>query len=146
MQLPDMKSRQMDDITDTVSSVGWFVPRYVSYTFLATLARQIQRSNGGFTQGDLERALFLIYDAERLASMVLCRYPRVPVIEQFAQTITEAVRTHFLGLRHVAVGGLVPVIEGCGRRLAERRGLKHVGSIGTIFSLLATDAKNDVMK
>jgi hypothetical protein len=141
-----MKTHHLDDLGETLSTVGWFIPPYVSYAFLDTLAQQIRRAKGMFTQDHLEVALSFIYDAERLASMVLHRYPRMPVIEQFAETIAESVSAHFLGLRHVSVGGLIPVIEGSGRRLAQNRGIKRDGSIGTVFSLLANDAKADVIK
>ena len=91
------------------------------------------------------KRVLLIYDAERLASMVLNRYPQMPVIKLFTQTISEATMAHFLGLNHVAVGGLIPVIEGAGRRLANERGLSGNTSIKNVFEDLATHAKDDVI-
>jgi hypothetical protein len=52
---------------------------------------------------------------------------------------------HFSGLRHVAVGGLIPVVEGIGRELARQRGLKSDGGIKTVFSDLFAQAKDDVV-
>ena len=109
------------------------------------VALTIARSNGNFAQGDLERVLARVYDAERLASMVLNRYPQMPVIKLFKQTISEATMAHFLGLHHVAVGGLIPVIEGAGRRLANERGPKRRASIKNVFEDLAAYAKDDVI-
>lgn len=140
-----MQSRNLCDMKNRLNSVGWFVPPYVSSSLLDMVALTIARSNGNFAQGDLERVLARVYDAERLASMVLNRYPQMPVIKLFTQTISEATMAHFLGLHHVAVGGLIPVIEGAGRRLANERGLKGNTSIKNVFEDLAAYAKDDVM-
>jgi hypothetical protein len=105
-----MQSRTLSDVKNRLNSVGWFVPPYVSTGFIDMVALTIARGSGEFTQLDLERVLARVYDAERLASMVLNRYPNVPVIMLFTQTISEAVMAHFSGLHHVAVGGLIPVV------------------------------------
>jgi hypothetical protein len=76
--------------------------------------------------------------------MVLNRYPQIPVIKLFAQTISEAVMAHFLRLNHVAVGGLIPVVEGAGRRLAKERGLEGDKYIKNVFKDLAGYARKDV--
>ena len=128
-----------------LNSVGWFVPPYFSSGLLETVASTIARRNGDFTQADLEDVLARVYDAERLASMVLNRYPETPVITLFAQTISEAVMAHFLRLNHISVVGLVPVIEGAGRRLAKERRIKADKPIKTVFEALIGDAKTDVV-
>jgi hypothetical protein len=87
-----------------------------------------------------------VYDPERMASMVLNRYPQIPVITLFTQTIAESVLAHFSGLHHVAVGGLIPVIEGAGRRLAGERGLDAKGHIKDVFRNLASYVKEDVIQ
>jgi hypothetical protein len=140
-----MQSQNLCDVKNRLNSVGWFVPPYVSSGLLDLVALTITRSNGNFVQGDLEEVLARVYDAERLASMVLNRYPQTPVIKLFAQTISEATMAHFLGLHHVAVGGLIPVIEGAGRRLANECGLRRNKSIKNMFEDLAGYAKNDVI-
>jgi hypothetical protein len=137
----NMQSRDLSDSSERLNSVGWFVPPYVSSGFLEMVALTIARSNGNFAQGDLERVLARVYDAERLAAMVLNRYPQMPVISPFTQTISEATMAHFLGLHHVAVGGLIPVIEGAGRRLENERGLKRKASIKNVFEYLAAYAR-----
>ena len=109
------------------------------------LALTIARKDGDFTQADLEGVLARVYDTERLASMVLNRYPQTPIIMLFAQTISEAVMAHFLRLNHVAVGGLIPVIEGAGRHLAKERGLKGNKHIKKVFKDLAGYTKEDVI-
>ena len=62
-----------------------------------------------------------LYDAEGLAAMVLHRYPVVPVISDYQEIICESIEAHFLGLGHVAVAGLLPVVEGAGRQLLRQR-------------------------
>lgn len=139
------QSRNLEDLKNRLNSVGWFVPPYFSSGLLDTVALTIARTNGGFTQADLESVLGRVYDAERLASMVLNRYPQTPVVMLFAQTISEAVMAHFLRLHHVAVGGLIPVVEGAGRRLATERGLRGQEQITKVFKDLTGYAKQEVI-
>jgi len=124
------------------SSVGWFLPPYATMGFLSTMAAAILRKGQASSQADLERWLALLYGADGLAAMVCSRYPITPVISDYKETIAEAIEAHFLGLHHVAVGGLVPVIEGAGRELAAQRGLSCKGVRG-VFSALATDCKRE---
>jgi hypothetical protein len=56
-------------------------------------------------------------------------------VKQFSITIQEAVEAHFAGLRHVAVGGLIPVIEGAGQRIAADWGLPWEGANKTLVGL-----------
>jgi hypothetical protein len=133
------------NLKEKLNSVGWFIPPYVSSGFLDLVASRIAQAQGNFTQDDLEKALSFVYDAERLASMILYRYRCMPVIKQFAETISESVAAHFFGLGHVAVGGLIPVIEGAGRLLAMERKIKSRGSIKNVFEALASYARKDVM-
>jgi hypothetical protein len=140
-----MQSRNLRDVRNRLNSVGWFVPPYFSSGLLDTVALTIARRKADFTQVDLEGVLARVYDAERLASMVLNQYPQTPVIMLFAQTISEAVMAHFLRLNHVAVGGLIPVVEGAGRRLAKERGIKAHKHIKNVFKALVGYAKRDVI-
>ena len=39
--------------------------------------------------------------------MVMHRYPIAPIIQDYRETIAEAIEAHFFGLNHVAIGGLV---------------------------------------
>ncbi len=139
-----MKSRQLNDLREPLNKIGWFIPPYVSSAFLHRLASQAAQARGAFTQDDLEVALSFVYDADRLASMVLYRYSNMPVIEKFSVTISESVKAHFIGLGHVAVGGLVPVIEGAGRRLAEQHDIRRK-SIESVFIALVRYAKKEVI-
>ena len=141
-----MRSRDLSNAKDKLNGVGWFLPPYVPSGFLDLVALHIARGNGQFTQDDLEKVLAGVYCPERMASMVLNRYPQMPVIMLFAETIAEAVMAHFSGLHHVAVGGLIPVIEGAGGRLAGERGLDEKGHVKEVFRGLASYVKEDVIK
>lgn len=122
--------------------VGWFIPPYVQQGVLTDIAVDIRDAGAGFTQDDLQRALARLYEPEGLAAMVLHRYPITPIIQDYSATIREAIEAHFMGLHHVAVGGLIPVIEGAGRRIASQRGIKKP-TISGIFMALAVDCKNE---
>lgn len=138
--------RDLSDVKAKLNSVGWFMPPYVTVGFLEMVAIGVERAGGRFTQNDLERVLAVVYGPDRMASMVLNRYPQMPVITLYSATIAEAVLAHFFGLHHVAVGGLIPVIEGAGRRLAGDRGLNKDGHTKDVFRDLAGYAKDDVIK
>jgi hypothetical protein len=134
----------LKEVALRLNSVGWFIPPYVSVGFLDLLSTRIAKDKAKFTQDDLETYLARIYGPQRLASMILSRYPEVPVIADFKDTISEAVQAHFMGLGHIAVGGLVPVIEGAGRRISKLWNLKDTGPIEPVFMRLAKSAKVDV--
>lgn len=111
---------------------------------ISKLVGEILAGGQQYGQDDLEQSLAQVYEANGLAAMVISRYPEAPVIKDYCRTIAEAVEAHFSGLNHVAVGGLVPVLEGAGRQLATQRGLfksgSHVG-IRDVFAALADDCK-----
>jgi hypothetical protein len=141
-----MQTNQLKQAGTVLNSVGWFVPPYVSVGLLETVAHTITRAHGQFTEDDLEKVLAFIYSPDRLASMVVSRYPQMPVVDLYRETISEAVSAHFSGLRHVAVGGLMPVVEGVGRELAGQRRLKADGSIKIVFRNLLTEAQDDAVR
>jgi hypothetical protein len=133
----------LDVWRDRFNSVGWFIPPYIQMGFLSAIAADIGDKGNGFQQADLERILSIAYNPASLSSMVMHRYPLAPVVNAYKQTISESIEAHFLGLDHVATGGLIPVIEGAGRELAAQRSLASGGSIKEVFKSLATDCKND---
>lgn len=124
------------------NSVGWFIPPFVQLGYLGQVAQQI--NEGKICERTLESHLAQIYSPENLAAMVSERYHSVPYISEYCETIAECVEAHFLGLDHIAVSGLMPVIEGAGRKLADSRSVP-VTSIKSIFQNLAADCKSDVI-
>lgn len=81
-----------------------------------------------------------VYTPANLATMVVSRYPCTPVVCEYKVTISEAIEAHFLGLDHVAVAGLMPTIEGIGRKLCATQGLSSNGYLKTCFTALVTRA------
>jgi hypothetical protein len=133
---------RLGHLEKTFTSVGWFIPPYMTLGALGALDAEIHAAKGQFTQDDLERACARLYEPEGLATMVLYRYPVVPFLQYYKDTIAEAIEAHFIGLHHVAAGGLAPVVEGAGRGLATQRGLAR-GSVGEMFGALAESCKNE---
>ena len=131
----------IDLYKDAFNSVGWFIPPYVRIGFLQDIVKEIK--NHSLDEKSLERYLALIYTPENLAAMVLERYPITPYIQEYKKIIAESVEAHFLNLDHIAVSGLMPVIEGVGRKLADSRSVT-VTSIKSVFTNLAIDCKNEV--
>ena len=123
------------------NSVGWFIPPYVQLGFLEDVAKQINDNN--VCERTLAPYLAQIYSPEILAAMISERYHAVPYINEYHEIIAESVEAHFLGLNHIAVSGLMPVIEGAGRKLADSRSVS-VTSIISVFQKLAIDCKDDV--
>jgi hypothetical protein len=135
-----MPTGSLESLKDRFNRVGWFIPPYRQLGFLFGIANDIDKKGAQFQQSDLEGMLSVTYNSANLAAMVSSRYPVVPVIKDYGQTISEAIEAHFLGLNHVATGGLIPVIEGAGRQLAAQRGIMN-GSIKAVFKALAIDCK-----
>lgn len=129
----------------TFASVGWFIPPYIQMGALDRIANDIQAHGNGFGQDALQRALAHLYDAQGLAGMVLDRYAQAPIIRDYKITIAESVEAHFFGLHHIAVGGLIPVIEGAGRELAAQRGMEK-GGVKEVFLFLAASCKQESLE
>lgn len=140
----------LDHYKQAFNGVGWFIPPYVTMEFLSELTRKILakkiNDNGEvFDQQELEKFLALIYSPENLAVMVTERYPITPYVQDYKVIISEAIEAHFMGLDHVAVASLMPVLEGAGRKLANSR-LVPVTSIKSVFHNLAINCRDDVIK
>jgi hypothetical protein len=84
--------RDFSALKAQLNSIGWFLPPFVSVGFIEQRLREHElRGGGAFTQDDLEQMLAFLYGPHHLARMVLHRYPSVPVVGLYAQTIAEAV-------------------------------------------------------
>jgi len=130
----------MEYYKEKFNSVGWFIPPYVNMGYLGEIAQEISQTK----QMNLEALLQCIYTHNHLASMVISRYPIVPYVSEYNKIISEAIDAHFLGLHHVAVSGLIPVIEGVGRKVAESKGVNEK-YVKNVFSSLAEHCKEDVV-
>jgi hypothetical protein len=97
----------LDHWRQSFNDVGWFIPPFIKMGALSKAASEINTRKGNYNQDDLEKTLALFYEPIGLAAMAMYRYPIAPVITDYCQTVAEAVEAHFLGLDHVAVGGLI---------------------------------------
>lgn len=132
----------LDYYKKVFNSIGWFIPPYTPMKFLGILAQAIDANGVLFEQNKIEELLAFTYSAENLAAMVCERYPITPFIQEYSEIISESVEAHFAGLDHVAVAGLMPVIEGAGRKIADSRSV-HTRSIKKLFLNLAEDCKKE---
>jgi hypothetical protein len=123
------------------NKVGWFIPPYLQLQFLGAIQRSIE-TTPTFSQQNLEDSLSVAYTPEHLATMLCERYSKTPYVQEYKQIIGEAIEAHCGGLTHAAVLGLIPVIEGVGRKLLDSRGLK-AEPIKDVFITLADDCKQE---
>jgi hypothetical protein len=145
MQFEDAVTGTLQHYEKAFARIGWFIPAYIGMGGLSFLTAAILGSENKFTEDHLEGWLCQVYDPVGLAAMAVVRYPETPIICNFKESIAEAIEAHFLGLHHVAVAGLIPVIEGAGRQLLKSRGLPDSVSIQKVFISLANDCKQQVI-
>ncbi len=134
--------QSLSRLAATFHEVGWLIPPYIALGYLDNLSKKIVSSHGSFSQADLQVALSEIYNASHFAIMVTERYSIAPGVRNFIVTISEAIEAHLMGMHHVAVIGLVPVIEGVGRLFVEDRSLKSK-SIRSVLPTLARDCTKE---
>jgi hypothetical protein len=145
-QVPPHPDERLTRWRTAFRRVGWFAPAFVSVGLLDLIADAIERDGDGFGQERLQSVLANIYAPERLAAMTLHRYTATPVVKDFCITISEAVQAHMIGLHHLAIGGLVPVIEGIGKRFAQERNLPATRSATKLFKSLMDDYKREAVE
>lgn len=121
------------------NSAGWFIPPYVSIGYLQDVVNDITSNDSV----DLESSLMSVYNEKKLSAMVTERYPKVPIINEYLQIIRESIEAHFLGLDHIAVSGLIPVVEGVGGKFAKAKGINE-SYVKNVFVAFAEYCKNDV--
>ncbi|MCY1649162.1 hypothetical protein OVA11_19490 [Caulobacter sp. SL161] len=131
----------LDQWAKDLGDIGWFIPPFVQMGVLDQVVKAA-RATASFGQSQLEAELIQIYRPISLAAMLTERYVQAAVIQDYAVTIGEAIEAHVLGLDHLAVGGLVPVIEGAGRRLAVLNGLSGDGHLKVVFGSLIEACKS----
>ena len=87
--------------------------------------------------------LSVAYTPINLSAMLYGRYATAQYVAEYKQIIAEAIEAHCLALGHASVLGLIPVIEGVGRKVLDSRGLQANG-IRDVFIVLADHCKNEV--
>jgi hypothetical protein len=108
-------------------SVDWVIPAYIPTGRLSSVAALIERAGGPDKERVLKAELPLLYDEERLSSMLLGLYCQTKHVKDFKVQISEAIEAFCFGLTHAAIATLIPILEGIIRRIA-KEGRRDVGS------------------
>ena len=122
-----IEQRPLGTLAIAFESVDWIIPPYFPNGALYELAENILKVS---SREDKLRVLgtYLprFYKSEYLAIMLLERYDKILHIKDFILQISEAIEASQMGLFHIAVTGLIPVLEGIIRKIANTRG-KTIG-------------------
>lgn len=114
-----IEKSSLEVASDTFQSLGWFFPAYFQIGYVLRIERELsKRMDTDEKDKLLETYLNLMYEPKHLAAMLLYRYQRVSIVSAFAEVIAEAIETFQIGLVHISVVSLVPVVEGIIRRVA----------------------------
>ena len=135
----------LQNYQNAFSRQGLVIPLYSNMLLLDQAYKEIIHTTAPSDQR-IEEIIARAYPPGHMAAMVVNRYPNVPFIKEYQITIKEAVEAHYLGLDHVAVAGIVPVIEGAGRKLARSKGLEHRYIKKTFTNLTAHSIADIVAK
>jgi hypothetical protein len=142
--VPDeYRNQPVRHVVMAMNSIGWFVPPYGKQGKLDIIGREINMGSVNATNPRSSECWDSSTLPDRLAFMVFNLYAQVPAVDLYKRTIAKSVAAHFCGLHHVAVAGLMPVVEGAGRELARGRGLEHEGSAKAVLIELINNAKED---
>jgi hypothetical protein len=142
-----MKSPSLEQLKVAFNHIGWFVPPYVQLGFLWSFKGEIDTTQP-FDHKKVESIMARIYQPIALASMVCDKYPITPFVQEYQEIIAESVEAYFSGLGHVAFLGLIPVVEGAGRKLAQSRSLPFESrvTVRSVFAALTNDCKQEAIQ
>lgn len=129
----------LDSYAEELGRHGLMIPPFSNMGILHELI-QIIREGPMDMDERLSAVLSQIYTPSHLAAMVVSRYAHTNVIALYAETISEAIEAHLLGLDHVAVAGLMPVIEGVVVRLSLLHGISAKKNTKQKFASLVSCA------
>lgn len=105
-------SQHIERLGETFASVDWIVPPYIQMGHLQRLAARIEREPNPIKKREiLDAALPDLYPPMHTAAMLLERYEKTPHVLEFKGVIAEAIEAAYLGLVHVAVTSLIPVMD-----------------------------------
>ncbi|NOI98151.1 hypothetical protein [Vibrio sp. T3Y01] len=137
----------MEFYNEIFTKAGFLIPPYITNQDLNNIANVLKKKEAL----EIEDYLKHIYSEQNLASMVRGLYPDVPYINEYKDIISESIEAHFIGLDHIAVAGLMPVIEGVGMKLVDVWGIERERSTSNrkgviaLFSELAEKCKEHVI-
>lgn len=142
-----MMGPSVEPLKDAFNHIGWFIPPYISLGFLWSFKAEIDMTQP-LDEKRVAAIMARIYEPIGVAVMVRVRYPETPFVQDYQEIIAESVEAHFSGLGHAAFLGLLPVIEGAGRKLAQSRSLPYSDKVGvkSVFAALASDLKHETVE
>lgn len=107
---------------DVLLEVGWMWPAYVSNRVVWDLLGELRAARPSERKAIVERTFPAIYPPGSLATGFLGLYIVVPILQEFATSIEEAIEAAMMGRFTAAVATLTPVVEGILRRIGELDG------------------------
>lgn len=129
----------LDNYADELGRHGLMIPPFSTMGILDELIQILRQAPANMDE-QLTAVLARIYTPAHLATMVVSRYANTKVIDLYAETISEAIEAHLLGLDHIAVAGLMPVIEGVVVKLSLQHGISARKTTKQKFSSLVSCA------
>jgi hypothetical protein len=110
----------MEYLANAFKEVDWSIPPYLYLGgFLSPLAKAIKDAPTQDAKLAIVRERLA---GEYLARMFLDRYSKISHVRDFTRQIDGSIRTYFCGYTFNAVTGLLPVIEGIIRKVANSQG------------------------
>lgn len=122
---------------------GWFIPTYTNIGQIEKAIQYIEKGN------DLVAAIEKLFSFEKLSLMAEEKYPKTKFLEDYVSIISESIKAHALGLDHIAVSGLMPVIEGVAQKIAiDQRIIQKKGNVYTkcLFMKISEHCKEKSFK
>jgi hypothetical protein len=105
----------------TFKEVDWLIPAFLPLDLVTKFAKEIEDTPADQKLAIVRSTLRNVYNAERLATMLLEHYSKIIHVKEFAPQIDESIKAFFSGYKIVAVVALVPVVEGIVRKMATRQ-------------------------
>ncbi|QGT80616.1 hypothetical protein [Pseudomonas coronafaciens] len=129
----------LNSYADELGRHGLMIPPFSNMGIVDELVQILRKAPMDMDE-QLTAVLSRIYTPAHLAAMVVSRYAHTKVIDLYAETISEAIEAHLLGLDHIAVAGLMPVIEGVVVKLSLQHGISAKKTTRQKFSSLVSCA------
>ncbi|MEQ4337491.1 MULTISPECIES: hypothetical protein [Pseudomonas syringae group] len=129
----------LDSYAQELGCHGLMIPPFSNIGILEELIEILRQAPADLDE-KLATVLSRVYTPAHLAAMVISRYANTKVIDLYAETISESIEAHLLGLDHIAVAGLMPVIEGVVVRLSLQNGISAKKNTRQKFSSLVSCA------
>lgn len=109
---PIKKELEIDSIFDTFISLGCMIPCHIQRGSLKEVSNYISNSKNEDKNKLLEHFFREIYTIEFISELFIDNYKKMEFIKNYSEIILESIKAFCLGLSHIAIMSLIPVIEG----------------------------------